>query len=443
MAKSLFQEIQNLINEDNSVPWKYYQHWYPNISADTLFSGQGSISFIKGYFSAGAKESPLYLEPFGAKYKNEFLLHNKESLLSDSTFSIDNLPGDRAIHTVSAFFLGILVESAMFGNNHLTARVNCGNAFPFPYLWFLTCLYHDIGYQFEKDKDYYNNIKLRLPQNYNSAPKTYGYSFALDKVFLSLDISFGYSQLCRKRLHDVNLSHALYTELLSYAESSNCHHVHYSNGAIIRNGWYNKQIINNYFDYRFWNMNVCDHGIVGGSLFLDRIIKNYVATYMSECFRQHNIINLDDFNNSISGLRFSKHQLPIFYHISNCILAHNVYKAEECKESEAKTYRDYKLDKLIGTSFEPICEKKDPLLYILSVSDTLDPVKIYRRASKISALEVLKNISFDFVPGSKTIKISVSNAISIEPIYKAANSLNEWTVVTTDNKTNDSFYITL
>ena len=137
MAKSLFQEIKKLMDEENSISWKYYQYWSPNISADALFSNQGSISFIKAYFSAGSKESPLYLDPFGENYKNKFTRHNKESLLSDSTFSIDNLPGDRVIHTVSAFFLGIIIESALFGNNHLTANVNGNDGFPFPYIWFL------------------------------------------------------------------------------------------------------------------------------------------------------------------------------------------------------------------------------------------------------------------------------------------------------------------
>lgn len=440
MVRSLYQEIKDLINADNSIPWKYYQHWSPNINADTLFSEQGSISFIKDYFTAGAKESPLCLDPFGENYKNEFTHRNKESLLSDNTFSIDNLHGDRVIHTVSAFFLGILIENALFGNNHLTASVNGDDEFTFPYLWFLTCLYHDIGYQFEQDKEYHSSIKRHLHQGYYSTHKAHSPSHALDAVFRSLDISLGNSHRYRSRIHGINLSHALYTELLSYAKSAYHHPVHYSNGAIIRNGWYQKQLINNYFDYRFWDMNVCDHGIVGGSLFLDRIIKNYVATYISECVRLRNIIDLDDFNNTTSGLHFSKHQLPIFHHISDCILAHNVYKAAECK---VDTYLAFGLDKLIGTSFEPVCVEKDPLLYILSISDTLDPVKKYCTGSELSAMEVLKNVSFDFVPGRRSMMVSVNKTVSIDPIYEAANSLKTWTVATVSSKTDNSFMISL
>ena len=55
-------------------------------------------------------------------------------------------------------------------------------------------------------------------------------------------------------------------------------------------------------------------------------------------------------------------------------------------------------------------------------------------------MEVLKNVYFDFVPGSKSIKISVSKAIRIEPIYEAANRLKEWTAATVVNKTNDSLF---
>ena len=435
MAKSLFQEIQELINEENSVSWKYYQYWFPNISADTLLSEQGSISFIKGYFSAGVKESPLYLDPFGANYKNEYLLHNKESLLSDSTFSIDNLPGDRAVHTVSAFFLGILIENAMFGNNHLTARVNGDNSFTFPYIWFLTCLYHDFGYQFEQNNEYHSSIRNRIAGYNRSIYFAKGRSRPLKAVFRRLDISLG-----NAIKQDISLSHALYNELLGYAKNKSIYPVHYSNGAIVRNGWYNKQTINNYFDYRFWNMDVCDHGIVGGYLFLDRIIKNYATTYMMECVRQQTLLDLGDFYNTDSNLRFSKHQLPVFHHISNCILAHNVYKSPDDK---VDIYPAYGLGKLIGTSFKPVCSKKDPLLYILSISDTLDPVKLYCTELELPAMEVLKNVYFDFIPGSKSIKISVSKAIRIEPIYEAANRLKEWTAATVVNKTNDSFDITL
>jgi hypothetical protein len=60
---------------------------------------------------------------------------------------MDELPGGRAIHTVSAFFPGILIESAMFGDDHLYAAVDNDDGFTFHYLWFLTCLYHDIGYR--------------------------------------------------------------------------------------------------------------------------------------------------------------------------------------------------------------------------------------------------------------------------------------------------------
>ena len=82
-------------------------------------------------------------------------------------------------------------------------------------------------------------------------------------------------------------------------------------------------------------------------------------------------------------------------------------------------------------------------LYILSISDTLDPVKKYCTGSELSAMEVLKNVSFDFVPGRRSMMVSVNKSVSIDPIYEAANSLKTWTVATVSSKTDNSFMISL
>lgn len=54
------------------------------------------------------------------------------------------LPDDRATHTVSGFFLGLLIENCLTGGTPLGLRDPL--LLPFSYLWFLTFLYHDYGY---------------------------------------------------------------------------------------------------------------------------------------------------------------------------------------------------------------------------------------------------------------------------------------------------------
>ena len=440
MEKSLFQMIEDLVNEEGHIAWKYYPDWHFDLDVETLFSNSGAASFIKEYFSAGSKESPLYLEPLSYEFKHNNNSRDRESNISNNQFSIDGLPNDKAVHTVSAFFLGILIEYAVFGNNHLTASVNGDDGFTFPYLWFLTSLYHDFGYQFEQNNEYYNRIKQCLAENDCYSQHACTTSHALETVFRSLDISFGSAQRFRSNNQDISHAHALYTELLAYAKDTIHHPIRYSNGAVIRNGWYKNNIIPKYFDYRFWDMTVCDHGIIGGSLFLDRIIKNYATTYLRECNRQRRILNLENFYERNSGLHSSKQQLPVFSHISDCIIAHNVYKASADKEA---MYRFYGLESLIGNRFTRVSANRDPLLYILSITDTIDPIKAYKNVSAYTPVEILKNLSFEFEPGDKAITVSATDALSIEPIYKSANSLNEWTAATVENRTERSFTLLL
>ncbi len=57
----------------------------------------------------------------------------------------------RATHTVSAFFLGIFLEDCLTQGQCGADLAVHGDFFPFSYLWFLTCLYHDYGYIVEEN----------------------------------------------------------------------------------------------------------------------------------------------------------------------------------------------------------------------------------------------------------------------------------------------------
>lgn len=73
------------------------------------------------------------------------------------------------------------------------------------------------------------------------------------------------------------------------------------------------------------------------------------------------------------GLRFHFSQLTLFRYISDCILAHNMWKADKKDES---CYRYFGLNELIGEQFPMISIEKNPLLFILALVDTIEPIKM-------------------------------------------------------------------
>ena len=86
------------------------------------------------------------------------------------------LSSERAKHTISIFFLGILLyekcgsikESIDQKLKIITNNANCNDKnhnYPFTYLWFLICFYHDVATSFETDFDKLEEkIELEIPE---------------------------------------------------------------------------------------------------------------------------------------------------------------------------------------------------------------------------------------------------------------------------------------
>ena len=118
----------------NKPVWNYYA---AEIHANPITLPEQSAQFIREYFSQGQKGDIVYeLDPY-----HDVNIHGIPLSLSEY----------RAIHTVSAFFLGIFLEDCLTqGQCGVDLSVH-GDFFPFSYLWFLTCLYHDYGYIVEEN----------------------------------------------------------------------------------------------------------------------------------------------------------------------------------------------------------------------------------------------------------------------------------------------------
>ena len=104
------------------------------------------------------------------------------------------------------------------------------------------------------------------------------------------------------------------------------------------------------------------------------IIKNYLHEFREKKRYDRNV-NIEEFtirNILDKDLRVGLDQTILFSYIADCIIKHNIWKAEDDTE---EIYRQYGLEYLIGDAFEKINFHKNPLLFVLCVSDTLEPYK--------------------------------------------------------------------
>lgn len=116
---SLYDCIREMFYND-SREWNYY-----SCNMTFPFEATEARIFIKEYFEQGAKRGVIF--PV-----------------------IDEINSMRSMHTVSAFFIGLLLKKSI-GEN---LDIICSNSddYEFSYLWFLVCLYHDMGYAIENDQ---------------------------------------------------------------------------------------------------------------------------------------------------------------------------------------------------------------------------------------------------------------------------------------------------
>ena len=140
---TLKELYKDLIEDPDS--WLYYHsnqprlkyEIQPRLKYEMLFDETASYDFIKKYFKCGGKGKVFEDDPYIIKY--EYVLK------------------ERSPHIVSTFLLGIqIAKSLKFDIN----KKNNDNI-NFKYLWFMACLYHDIGYVYEND---YNCMNLRMVQ---------------------------------------------------------------------------------------------------------------------------------------------------------------------------------------------------------------------------------------------------------------------------------------
>ena len=206
--------------------------------------------------------------------KKYFEISGKEKVF-DLDFLEQYEENGKHIHTVSLFLLGLLLKD--FSNSYVKEIPDK----TFSYIWFLVCLYHDIAIveenKIDKINKYANSLEYFLG-DYNIKYDVFNHNWKAGKPFK-----------------------------------------------------YSENLVKNYFKYRL-DDNKIDHGIIGGYLLYDRLIKNYDIKY-KESIQQ----NYDKFDTTDLQWEIKHHD---YYAIaSHVIIEHNMWFASDdnTKEKYKKT----------------------------------------------------------------------------------------------------------
>lgn len=147
-------------------------------------------------------------------------------------------------------------------------------------------------------------------------------------------------------------------------------------------------------------MGVLDHGILGGYMLFNNLVKNYVNKMANEPNKTEFIV--DDRHCSIE-------QISLFAYMADCIVSHNIFFPNP---SDKGIYREYGLNELTKYH-KPVKFKSNPLLFLLYLVDSIDPIKYFEQKTNLKYDEILKSIKIDF-PSCNTIKLSISNLFGIK-----------------------------
>lgn len=220
----------------------------------------------------------------------------------------------RARHTIISFFLGFLFAIYTGLDKKITSEFSNyinHENIDFTYLWFLTVFIHDLAYNYEKDYNYHD--KNRIFEN---------------EVFI----------------YDYGLYKYKYNNIR-----------------------FDKNTYKRYYEYtRIYNHEI-DHGISGGNsvycILKDKLVKAYIK-------EKENNPNLSFENFNHNKLFFSINQLELFRIISLMVIDHNIWKI-----NDLSTANQFALFELVCDNYKKINIKNDPMLFLLSLIDLIEPFK--------------------------------------------------------------------
>lgn len=385
---NLYDQIVALYR--TGIEWNYY-----DTNINKPFNKDKARDFIKQYFENGAKKKVIL--PL-----------------------IDEIESMRHVHTVSAFFVGLLIKRELCPN--LIVYSQEYEDYEFSYLWFLVCLFHDMGYAIENDWTYKHIYRQNAKEYLKKYKQVKGSCVRQRYEYEDLGLIFA--------------APSRYKSAFSVRGRDNYvkpfEGIRFSNGVTIYNALYSRKTVLDYLEYCKMTDGIrhYDHGIVGGLWLYDSLMKNYHIAYWKEKEKDKNV-NFKDF--LVDGYwHFSEEQKMIFAYLADCIIAHNMWPASPDK---IDMYKRCGLDELTPPRFRKISFERNPILFILAIADTIEPIKLYLSVSQMSEVDIWKGIDIFFSKEYIRIKI-LDNRLSFESLLCKVNGLDDWldVKVVTDNE---------
>lgn len=385
----------NLEERLREISWRYSDFWnYYQENLEFCMDENTAKKFICDYFQAASKENVVtdWLKIIGED---------------------DRL---RYTHSVIAFFIGILLQHTIDKNMCVITEERGNNRYPFSYLWFLTCLAHDIGYQCEiVSGNEIKNMQSQLMKRSN-----YRTNILLE--------NYAYQQLRDKKIvvpHSSRKSHCRFgvvgkkRRVPLRIRGERGYSFRYNDSDMKVKPWYSDKLENDYFKYRFWCMDVVDHGIAGADYLYEKLCQNYEEQYKDNRATGNHIAFYNE-----DGNYFSESQKEVYAYIADCVAAHNIFKAENSWDLK-KLYMSYNLGELLPENFRKIDYKMDPLLFILCIADTIEPIKRFSNCK-----DVLKKVDFDFHKDNNTLLYYVDENLGTDEerrrYINGVETLSEW-----------------
>lgn len=336
--KTLEEKYHEVAEDKNR--WLYYLDAPLNIG-ECWKTTKTAYDFIAKYFNMGGKET----------------VFNDDILCKNSSFI-----EERAPHIVSTFLLGIIIAECF----EIDTQRRDDNNMSFLYLWFMACLYHDVGYAYEQNSPCAQLVQIcsggieklkgicnlqyfeEFWENGDNTTKTYSYE--------DVDVYLRGRSSCKNNARGV-----------------------------------------------------IDHGIVGGLLLYDMLRKNYDRASNEQGEK-------DNFTVTTNGrsLYYSTTHFDYYAKAANAIIAHNIW---------LDTLNEYR------SRFAPnSCVKQekpriyfhnedDNLAFILSIADTIEPLK--------RNPQYLKKVSIGHSINGPGFFVQAQTDI-FDELYNSLRGLSDW-----------------
>lgn len=322
----------------NHSGWSYYDN-PPNSIEDVWNDANTAYRFIRDYFGYAGKSE----------------VFNDKNIETHQRFI-----EERAPHIISTFLLGIKIAESF----NLATDERDSNNMNFFYYWFLTCLYHDIGYAYENN---HNCERLKMVRE---------------------DGIEALHEICR---------------------------LQYLHQRTFRT--YPHNIVDFYLkcraDCRIGQPKL-DHGIIGGLLLYDKLRKQFTKAWKKRTDKSN---GRDSFYVIHEGtgrrLHLSNSHYEAYAKAADAIITHNIWPS---------TLQDY-IERFADNSLRLNAELKIRFIdienlfcFILSLSDTIEPLK---RGLGLDSIRI------ESLPEYQGFCLQVSKD-DFDSIYSRIKSLEDW-----------------